>query len=111
MDQLNISEDFNEKTAKKMKQQGELEKAKELSEKISNLTVELKGKSGENGKLFGSITTKDIAEALNKQHKVDIDKRKMEIEGGNIKTIGTTIVDIKVYPNVSAKLKVKVAEE
>ncbi len=100
-----------QKTAKKIKQQEELGKAKELAEKISELTVELKGKSGENGKLFGSITTKDVAEALKKQHKIDIDKRKMDIEGGNIKNIGTTIVEVKVYPNVSAKLKVKVTEE
>lgn len=100
-----------QKTAKKIKQQEELAKAKELAEKISELTVELKGKSGENGKLFGSITTKDVSEALKKQHKIDIDKRKMDIDGGNIKSIGTTLVEVKVYPNVSAKLKVKVTEE
>lgn len=100
-----------QKTAKKIKQQEELSKAKELAEKISELTVELKGKSGENGKLFGSITTKDVSEALKKQHKIDIDKRKMDIDGGNIKSIGTTFVEVKVYPNVSAKLKVKVTEE
>lgn len=100
-----------QKTAKKIKQQEELEKAKELAERISELTVELKGKSGENGKLFGSITTKDVSEALKKQHKIDIDKRKMDIEGGNIKNIGVTVVDVKVYPNVSARLKVKVTEQ
>lgn len=100
-----------QKTAKKIKQQEELTKAKELAEKVSELTVELKGKSGENGKLFGSITTKDVSEALKKQHKIDIDKRKMDIDGGNIKSIGTTLVEVKVYPNVSAKLKVKVTEE
>ncbi len=100
-----------QKTAKRIRQEEELAKAKELAEKLSELTVELKGKSGENGKLFGSITTKDVSEALKKQHKIDIDKRKMDIEGGNIKTIGTTLVDVKVYPNVSAKLKVKVTEE
>lgn len=100
-----------QKAAKKAREAEELAKAKELAEKLSQLTVELKGKSGENGKLFGSITTKDVSEALKKQHNIDIDKRKMEIEGGNIKTIGTTIVDVKVYPNVSAKLKVKVTEE
>ncbi|SDZ24710.1 LSU ribosomal protein L9P [Proteiniborus ethanoligenes] len=100
-----------QKTAQKIKKEEELTNAKELAEKISNLTVELKGKAGENGKLFGSITTMDVSEALKAQHKIDIDRRKMDIEGGNIKSIGTTIVDIKVYPNVSAKLKVKVIEE
>jgi len=100
-----------QKTAKKIRQEEELAKAKELAEKISKLTVEIKSKSGENGKLFGSITTKEIAEQLNKQHKIKIDKRKIEVEGGNIKTIGTTVAEIKVYPNVSAKLKVHVSEE
>lgn len=100
-----------QKTAKKIKQEEELAKAKALAEKISELIVELKGKAGENGKLFGSITTKDVSTALKKQHKIDIDKRKMDIEGGNIKSLGVTIVEVKVYPNVSAKLKVKVVEE
>lgn len=99
-----------QKTAKKLRQQEELAKAKELAAKISELTVELKGKSGDNGKLFGSITTKDISEALKKQHNISIDKRKIDIEGGNIKTIGVTNVEIKVYPNVTAELKVKVVE-
>lgn len=99
-----------QKTAKKLRQQEELAKAKELAAKISELTVELKGKSGDNGKLFGSITTKDISVALKKQHNISIDKRKIDIEGGNIKTIGVTNVEIKVYPNVTAELKVKVVE-
>lgn len=100
-----------QKAAQKTKKEEELEKAKELAEKLSTITVELKGKAGENGKLFGSITTMDVSDALKAQHKIDIDKRKMDIEGGNIKNIGTTIVDIKVYPKVSAKLKVNVKEE
>lgn len=100
-----------QKTAKKIRREEELTKAKELAEKISKLTVEIKSKSGENGKLFGSITTKEIADRLNKQHKIKIDKRKIEVDGGNIKTIGTTVAEVKVYPNVSAKLKVNVSEE
>jgi len=99
-----------QKTAKKIKKNGELDRAKELAKKISDLTVELKGKSGENGKLFGSITTKDIAEALNKQHKIKIDKRKIELDG-NIKTLGVTFVEAKIYPEVIAKFKVHVVEE
>ncbi|MGF7059223.1 50S ribosomal protein L9 [Brassicibacter mesophilus] len=100
-----------QRTAKKIRQEEELAKAKELAEKISKFTVEIKSKSGENGKLFGSITTKEIADQLNKQHKIKIDKRKIEVDGGNIKTIGTTMAEVKVYPNVSAKLKVHVSEE
>jgi large subunit ribosomal protein L9 len=99
-----------QKTAKKLKEKEELEKAKKLAEKISNLTVKIKSKAGENGKLFGSITTKDIADKLNKQHKIKIDKRKIVLDN-NIKTLGATYVEVKVYPNVTAKLRVEVVEE
>ena len=99
-----------QKTAKKLKEQEELNNAKKLAEKISEITVTLKSKAGENGKLFGSITTKDIAEALNKQHKIKIDKRKMDLND-NIKNLGVTLVGVKVYPGVTTEFKVNVVEE
>ncbi|WP_427340670.1 50S ribosomal protein L9 [Caloranaerobacter sp. DY30410] len=98
-----------QEAAREIKQKEELEKAKKLAEKISSITVKIQGKAGVNGKLFGSITSKDIANALNKQHKIKIDKKKIMLED-NIKTLGTTIVDVKVYPSVVAKLKVEVSE-
>lgn len=98
-----------QETAREIRQKEELEKAKKLAEKISSISVKIQGKAGENGKLFGSITSKDIANALNKQYKIKIDKKKIMLED-NIKTLGTTIVDIKVYPSVVAKLKVEVSE-
>jgi large subunit ribosomal protein L9 len=64
-------------------------------------------KSGEGGKLFGSITTKDIADALAQQHKIEIDKRKFVLENP-IKHTGDFELDIKIYPEVTAKLKVTV---
>lgn len=84
--------------------------ALKLKEKIESLDLELKGKAGEGGNLFGSITSKDISDALKAQYNIDIDRRKIELKD-NIKTIGTTEVEIKVYPEVSAKLTVKVSEE
>ncbi|GFN36708.1 50S ribosomal protein L9 [Tepidimicrobium xylanilyticum] len=90
-------------------QRKEREEALKLKEKIESLTVELKGKSGEGGKLFGSITSKDIAEALKKQHKIEIDRKKIELKD-NIKSIGETSVEIRVYPEITASLKVKVIE-
>jgi len=99
-----------QKTAKKIKQDEELNVAKALAEKISNLTVKIVSKAGENGKLFGSITSKDIADELNKQHKINIDKRKINMDG-TIKTLGTTTVEVKVYPKVSGSLKVEVVEK
>ncbi len=98
------------KAAEEKRKAEELERAKALADKISSLTVKLKSKSGEGGKLFGSITTKDIAEAIGKQHNIDVDKRKIQLDNP-IKELGTTVVEIKVYPEVSAKLKVDVSAE
>lgn len=96
--------------AKKMKKEEELSKAESLAEKLSKLTVEIISKAGENGRLFGSITTKDIAQALQKQHKIKIDKRKINLNN-NIKSLGVTQVEAKIYPKVSAKFKVHVKEK
>ncbi|TCO77986.1 50S ribosomal protein L9 [Marinisporobacter balticus] len=98
-----------QKSAQEKKKHEELEEAKALAEKLSNLTVKLKGKAGEGGKLFGSITSKDIAEGLAKQHKIKIDKRKIQLDT-SIKTLGALFVEIKVYPEVTGKMKVEVLE-
>src|SRR5660397_214056 len=82
-------------------------KAEELVEKIGSLSVHIKTKSGEGGKLFGSITSKDIAEALKEQHKIDIDKKKF-LMPNPIKTAGETTVEIKIFHEVVATLKVGV---
>lgn len=95
---------------KRQKQQEEYERALKLKEKIEDVSIEIKSKAGEGGKLFGSITSKDIAEALKKQHKIDVDKKKIDMKN-NIKTLGTTTVEIKVYPEITATLKVNVVEE
>lgn len=87
------------------KKADELSIAKELAEKIGNLSVYIKTKSGEGGKLFGSITSKDIAEALKEQHKIDIDKKKF-LMPNSIKTAGETTVEIKIFHEVVATLKV-----
>ena len=78
-----------------------------LKEKIAKVTVELESKAGEGGRLFGSITSKDIAEALEKQHKIEVDRRKIELKD-NIKTAGITVVEVRVYPEITADLKVNV---
>lgn len=88
----------------------ELEEAQELAKKIEEVTVNLKAKAGENGKLFGSITSKDVAEALTMQHHIKIDKKKFYMPDG-IKNLGYTNVDIKIYTGVTAKLKVQVTEQ
>lgn len=87
----------------------ELQAAKELKEKIEQLTVEIKAKSGEGGRLFGSVSTKQIAEALQKAHGIKIDKRKMESEG--IRSLGYSNIPVKLHNEVKATLKVHVVEE
>lgn len=83
-------------------------KAEELAAQISSCVVEIKTKGGENGKLFGSITSKDIAEALKEQTGISIDKKKIVMDAP-IKETGETTLKIKVYPEVVADLKVKVS--
>lgn len=99
-----------EKALQQRKKQQEIEKAQKLSDKISRMEVVLKVKAGENGKLFGSVTGKDIADALAKQHGIQIDKKKIVLENP-IKNIGEFKVEIKVYPEISAELKVAIKEE
>ena len=82
----------------------------ELLEKLSGLTVKIQTKAGENGKVFGSITSKDIAEKLKEQHKITIDKKKILLDGP-MKQTGTFSVDVKLYPEVSGKLTVDISAE
>jgi large subunit ribosomal protein L9 len=88
----------------------ELAEAKVLQEQINKITVEMKAKSGEGGRLFGSITTKQIAEALNKTEGIKVDRRKMELPDA-IRALGFTNVPIRIHPDVTATLKVHVVEE
>ncbi|WP_088006245.1 50S ribosomal protein L9 [Indiicoccus explosivorum] len=88
----------------------ELQDAKDLKAQLEKLTVELTAKSGEGGRLFGSITTKQIAKELEKSDGIKIDKRKMELDDA-IRTLGYTDVPVKLHPEVTATLKVHVTEE
>lgn len=99
--------------AKKKKEEKEAEQelmeAQKLKAKLEELTVQLTAKSGEGGRLFGSITTKQIAEELNKANKIKLDKRKMELDEP-IRSLGVTNVPVKLHPEVTATLKVHVKE-
>lgn len=85
----------------------EKDEALAMKEKIDAASVTLTAKAGENGKLFGSITNKDVAEALKMQQHLVVDKKKFHMPDG-IKTVGTTEVEVRIYPEISAKLKVVV---
>ena len=71
--------------------------------------IEVKLKSGKDGRTFGSISPKEIAEAAKKQHGYDLDKKKMQLSEA-IKTLGTYKVPIRLHPKVTAELTVKVTQ-
>lgn len=81
--------------------------AQKLAQEVEKCSVTIKSKGGEGGRLFGSITSKDIADALMEQHKIKVDKKKIELDGP-IKQTGDFTVPIKLYPEVSASLKVTI---
>ena len=87
----------------------ELEKqaARETAEKLQSVLVKVTIQSGADGKLYGSVGTKDIAEALAAQHGIEIDKRKIVLDSP-IKAYGTYTVDVKLYPEIAGKLNVLV---
>ncbi|MDD3705203.1 MAG: 50S ribosomal protein L9 [Clostridiaceae bacterium] len=98
------------KNSEMKKKDKEKQEAKELAAKIGKLVVNFNVKAGENGKLFGSITSKDVADAVKSQHKIEIDKKKVVLHDA-IKALGTYQVEIKVYPEISAVINVKVEEQ
>jgi large subunit ribosomal protein L9 len=106
----NLNELKNKQIAESNRKKQELEEAKKQAEVISKLQVTIKAKCGENGKLFGSVTNKEIADTLKAQHNLNIDKKKIVLPEP-IRSLGSFQMEVKVYPEVSAKLNVKVEEE
>ncbi len=106
----NINVMNTKKEAEKNKKAKELQQAKDLAEKFKAITVVFKTKAGESGKLFGSITSKDVADKLLKDHKLDIDKKKINMPDA-LKSLGTYEAEIKLYPGVAGKLSIKVEQE
>lgn len=107
--------DGNVRNLEKVKQKQEEEKAarkasaEELANKLKNIELTIKTKAGEGGRLFGSITSKDIVDALEKQEGIKIDKKKVQIDTP-IKSLGKFDVTIKIYTEINGILTVKVAE-
>lgn len=87
----------------------ETENAEALAERMKEIEVVIKAKAGDNGKLFGSVTSKDVAEALTAQHHIKLDKKKFVMPDG-IKVLGTTTVTVKLYTGINGELKVTVTQ-
>lgn len=84
--------------------------AEQIKEKIEKIQLTISAKAGEGGRLFGAITTKDIADALKKAENIDVDKKKIDLSD-NIKETGVKTVEIKLYPEITASLKVNIKPE
>lgn len=89
--------------------QVEIDEAKAAAEKINSKTVVIHAKAGSNGKLFGAITTKEVAEEMNKQFGTDINKKKISLNS-DVKNYGSYSFEVKLHSGVSASLKLEVTE-
>lgn len=105
-----ISELQGQKRLEEKNAAAELQAAKDLKEQLEAITVEIKAKSGEGGRLFGSVSTKQVADALLKKHGFKVDKRKMDCNDG-IRSLGFANIPVKLHLDVKATLKVHVIEE
>jgi large subunit ribosomal protein L9 len=105
----NLNELKNKEKAEEKRKEQAAQEAREIADKLSDITLVIKAKSGENGKLFGSVTNKEIAQELKKQHKISIDRKKIVLDEP-IKQLCEMEVDVKLYPEISGKLKIRVEE-
>ena len=97
----------NKQKSEEHKRQTELENAQALKKELETKVVKIAVKTGENGRLFGSVTNKEIAQALEEQQKIKVDKKKITIPDP-IKNVGEKIVDVRLHTDVLVKLKVEI---
>ena len=105
MSKLKAKQDSN--TFKKSQ---EKEEAQKIADKLSKILLKIKVKAGANGKIFGGVSSKEIAESLEKQYQIKVDKKKIDLKD-TIKTLGTFSVDIKLFEGVIGKVKIDVITE
>ena len=105
MSKLKAKQDSNA-----FKKSQEKEEAKKIAEKLAGIQLKVLVKAGENGKIFGGVSSKEIAENLEKQYQIKVDKKKIDLKE-TIKTLGTVTVDIKLFEGVIGKVKVDIISE
>ena len=103
----NLNNLKSKQTSEQHRKDVEKEKAMEMAEQMKDIVLKIEVKAGENGKIFGGVTSKEISESLNKDYNMNIDKKKIILKE-NIKMLGTSTVEIKLYEGVVGKLKVQV---
>ncbi len=104
-----LNELEGKKGAEQYKRNMEEQKAQNIAERMKEIKVCLKAKAGKEGKLFGSVTSKDVADALKEQFNITVDKRKIDLPDG-IKTCGIQDVNVTLYTGVVGTFKVEVTE-
>ena len=92
------------------KKQEEKKEPEQIKEKLEKIRLDIKVKSGENGKIFGGVTSKEISDVLKDKYSINIDKKKIELKE-TIKIVGITTVDIKLFEGIIGKVKVNVIPE
>ena len=106
----NLNQIKQQKTAEADRTKRLLEEARLFAAQIAKITVKVTAKAGEGGRLFGAVTTKDIADAMKQQHNLEIDRRKIEINDP-IKNLGPHVACIKLHPEVSVELQLNITGE
>lgn len=105
----NINELKQKEKSEERKKEEELKSAQQLAEQLKQTSIKIAAKMGDNGKLFGSVTNKEIAAELEKQYAIKIDKKKIVVDDV-IKNLGTHNVVIKLHPKVTAQVSVQIVE-
>lgn len=105
MSKLKAKQDSNA-----FKKSQEKEEAQKVAEKLSKILLKIKVKAGENGKIFGGVSSKEIAENLEKQYKIKVDKKKIDLKE-TIKTLGEFTIEIRLYEGVLGKVRIDVISE
>lgn len=105
-----INDIKSKQSSAKHREEVEKENARALAKKLSEATVKVTAEAGTDGRFYGAVTSKDIAEALKAQFAIEVDKRKILLDAP-IKAFGTYKIEIKLYADISGKLNVKVTEK
>lgn len=105
----NMSKLKNKQDSAQHKKDVEKEKAEEIAKKLKDITVNVKVKVGDNGRIFGGVTSKEISENLKSQFNIDVDKKKIVLND-TIKNLGVFNVSVKLFEGIVGNLKVNVTE-
>ena len=103
----NLAKLKSKNESKAYKKEMDIKEAKAVKEKMEKILIKMQVKAGGNGKIFGGVTAKEIAETLKKEYSIEIDKKKVLLPE-TIKNLGTFTVDVKLYEGIIAKLKIDV---